>query len=290
MDIKWLKTFIIASKYENFRQTAEELFLTQQAVTKHIKRLEETLNIQLFERIGKKVVLTQAGHKFLPTAKEIVSKFEHGMEHFESWKQGYSKKLIIAAAPQIASSILPPILRKFMDKHPEIEVLVHVLKSYEIGEEISAGTADVGLARVPPVQTNIKSRIIHKELALLVAPYSCMGASCPDEQTILEKYRIITHNHPEYWDDLLKNIKKHYPAVRTMKVDQIEVTKRFIEEGLGVSYLPYSVIKDEINGNKLLKIDPKKISPPISSTYVLTKVETDEAAIFIKFLEDALKN
>ena len=53
MDIKWMKTFIVAAKYENFRKASEELFLTQPAITKHIKRLEEHLNIQLFERNGK---------------------------------------------------------------------------------------------------------------------------------------------------------------------------------------------------------------------------------------------
>jgi len=76
--------------------------------------------------------------------------------------------------------------------------------------------------------------------------------------------------------------------VHTMRVDQIEVTKRFIEEGLGVSYLPATVVKDEIDMNKLIKIKPSNIIPPISFTYVLTKVETDEVSIFIKFLKDAL--
>ena len=288
MDIKWLKTFIIAAKYENFRQTSEELFLTQPAVTKHIKKLEESLNIQLFERIGKKVTLTPAGHKFISYATEIVSKYDQGVEEFESWKQGYNRKLIIATAPQIASSILPPILRKFMDKNPDIEVLINVLKSYEIGEEVSAGIADVGLTRILPMQTNIKSHIIHKESVILVAPNECKDISCLDEPTILHKYRLITHNHPDYWDNLLDDIKRHYPTVHTMRVDQIEVTKRFIEEGLGVSYLPSTVAKNEIEMNKLIKIKPRNIIPPTSSTYVLTKVETNEVSIFIKFLKDAL--
>ena len=288
MDIKWLKTFIIASKYENFRQTSEELFLTQPAVTKHIKRLEESLNIQLFERIGKKVILTPAGHKFLSYAREIISKYDHGVEEFDSWKQGYIRKLTIATAPQIASSILPPVLRKFMDKNPDIEVLLHELKTYEIGEKISAGHADVGLTRILPMQTNIKSLIVHKEPVILVAPNVYKDISCLDESTILHKYRLITHNHPDYWDNLLDDIKRHYPTVHTMRVDQIEVTKRFIEEGLGVSYLPATVVKAEIDRNKLIKVKPRNIIPPISSTYVLTKVETDEVSIFIKFLKEAL--
>jgi LysR family transcriptional repressor of citA len=287
MDIKWLKTFIVASMYENFRQTSEELFLTQPAVTKHIKRLEEHLNIQLFERIGKKVVLTPAGHRFLSYAREIISKYEQGVKDFESWKQGYDRKLVIAVAPQIASSILPSILRRFMDENPTIEVFINVLKSYEIGEEVSAGNSDVGLTKVFPVQTNIKSQFVHEESVILVAPHECKD-SYSDEQSILHKYRLITHNHPDYWDHLLDDIKRHYPNVRTMRVDQVEVTKRFIEEGLGVSYLPATVVKDEMDRKKLIEVKPSNIIPPTSSTYVLTKVETDEVSIFINFFKKAL--
>ena len=107
LDIKWLKTFILAAKYGNFRKASEDLFLTQPAVTKHIKRLENHVSIELFERTGKHVVLTPAGYKFLPYAEEIVKTYEEGMEEFNRWKQGYNCKLIIAAAPQIAASILP---------------------------------------------------------------------------------------------------------------------------------------------------------------------------------------
>ncbi|GGP11760.1 LysR family transcriptional regulator [Oceanobacillus neutriphilus] len=66
MDIRWLKTFVVAAEFENLRKASEELYLTQPAISKHIKRLEEHLQIGLFERSGKKVILTDAGHYFLP--------------------------------------------------------------------------------------------------------------------------------------------------------------------------------------------------------------------------------
>lgn len=288
MNIKWLKTFIIAAKYENFRKTSEELFLTQPAITKHVKRLEENLNIQLFERVGKTIVLTSAGHNFLPHAREIIMKYEQGLNAFESWKQGYKRELIIATAPQIASSILPSILRSFMDQNPDIEVLINVLKSYEIGEEISVGRADLGLTRIKPIQTNVSCHIVHKDPVILVGPNIDEEKYEYDEKMVLQKYRLLTHNHPDYWDNLLNDIKRSYPTVRTMKVNQIEITKRFIEQGLGISYLPYTMVRDEIKMNKLLEIRSDKISLPTSSTYVLTKVETDEARTFIGFLKDEI--
>ena len=125
MDIRWLRTFMAAAKYENFRKASEELFLTQPAITKHIKRLEEHLGMELFNRAAKTVSLTPAGIKFLPYAKEIIEKYEQGLAEFESWKQGYNRKLVIAAAPQIASSFLPSILRTFINKYPDIKLFVY---------------------------------------------------------------------------------------------------------------------------------------------------------------------
>ncbi|WP_160725825.1 LysR family transcriptional regulator [Bacillus sp. USDA818B3_A] len=286
MDIKWLRTFIISAKYENFREASEELFLTQPAVTKHIKRLEESLNIQLFERVSNRVVLTPAGHKFLFYARELMEKYEKGMIDFESWKQGYDRKLRIAAAPQIASSFLPVLLRQFVDENPSIEVIINVLNSYDIGKEISEGRADLGLSRILPVQPNVKTETVHQEPVIFVGP----NEPSLDEQNVLQKYRLITHNHPDYWDELLHEMKRHYPLVKTMKVNQIEVTKRFIEAGLGVSYLPRTVVREEIGLGKLLEIEPDNIVPPTSSTYLLTKVNTDEVFLFAEFLKKELKN
>ncbi|MBS4195958.1 LysR family transcriptional regulator [Lederbergia citri] len=288
MDMKWLKTFIIAAKYENFRKTSEELFLTQPAVTKHIRRLEENLNSKLFERTGKNIVLTAAGHKFLPYAREMMAVYEQGLEDFESWKQGFNRKLTIATAPQIASSFLPAILRSFTEQHPDIEVLINIVKSYEIGDEISSGRADLGLTRIKPMQTNINFQIIHEEPVFLVGPSIPTLESKYDEMTALQKYTLITHNHPAYWDDLLNAVKRYYPSIRTMKVNQIEITKQFIEQGLGISYLPATMVKEEIKTKRLLEIKADKISPPTSSTYFLTKVVTEETNEFLGFLKEAI--
>lgn len=132
------------------------------------------------------------------------------------------------------------------------------------------------MKRIKPIQTNINSRIVHEEPVILVGPNLDKKENMFEEKQILQKYRLITYNHPDYWDHLLNDIKRYYPAVRTMKVNQIEITKRFIEHGLGVSYLPFTMIKSD------------KISLPTSLTYVLTKAETIEAHTFIGFLKEEI--
>ncbi|MDQ0246991.1 LysR family transcriptional repressor of citA [Bacillus fengqiuensis] len=291
MEMKWLKTFIAAAEYENFRMASEELYLTQPAVTKHIKRLEQHLNIPLFERTGKNIVLTPAGSKFLLYAKGIVQKYEEGMEEFEGWKQGYHRKLTVAAAPQIAASMLPPFLRRFIEEYPDIEVIINVVRSFEIGEEISLGKADIGLTRMKPLQTNIACEAVHEDAVILVAPFMERSKQSDiDEERVLQQYRLLTNNHPSYWESLLSEIKRYYPRIRTIPVTQVEITKRFIEQGLGVSYLPVSMVKDGLRNKTMMEVKPNKIIPPASFTYVVTKMETSEVKQFKAFLAAILRH
>ena len=292
MDIKWLKTFIIAAKYENFRKAEEELFLTQPAVTKHIKRLEEYLHISLFERTGKNVSLTPAGSRFLSSALKILNRYDDEMEEFEGWKQGYNRKLTIAVAPQIAASVLPTFLQIFIEQHPDIEVIINVVRSFEIGEDISLGKADIGLSRMKPIQTDLFCEIIHRDPVIMVAPNleeKQQEQTHINEENVLQRFRLLTDNHPAYWDTLLSEIKRYYPRIRTIPVTQMEITKRFIETGLGISYLPLSIVQEELKNGKMVEIKPDKIDLPVSFTYVVKKQETPEAEGFISSLRYWMK-
>lgn len=283
MQIKWLQTFVVTARCENFRQASEQLFLTQPAVTKHIQRLEEVIHTTLFHRTSNRVTLTAAGKRFYTFANDLLAEYEAGMEAFESWKQGYEQKLVIAVAPQIAASLLPTWLAQFMAENPTIEVITNIVSSYDVGQEVSSGRADLGLARILPIQPSIEALHIHEEPMLLT---SKKRQGTWDEEGVMQTDRIMTHNHPRCSDAFLQQLKHAYPLVRTMPVNQIEVTKRFIEAGLGSAYLPYSMIQEM---NEVMTIPAQAISPPISTTYLLTKVSTVEVEKFIQFLMEGRK-
>lgn len=285
METKWLQTFIVAAACENFRMASEFLYVTQPAVTNHVKRLEDYLQVALFVREGKRVTLSAAGVHFLPIARSIVAEVERGLSTFDAWKQGYTQQLTIAAAPQIASSILPAMLKDFMEQAPEIELLVHVINSYEVIAEVAKGQAHIGLTRTYTPQASVTCEVMFEEPVVLVAP---ADVAVEQEAEILRHYRLITDNHPVYWDDLLVEVKCFYPAVKTLKVNQVEVTKRFIEQGLGVSYLPYSMVEKEVEARMMKLIAPKQVTLPISQTYVVTKVVTPEVAKFLAFLKESI--
>jgi LysR family transcriptional repressor of citA len=287
LDIKWLKTFITAAHYENFRQAAEVLFLAQPTVTIHIKHLEERVGSRLFERSGRNIMLTSAGRRFLPHAKRILEIYDNGFHDLQSWKQGYNRKLTLAVSPLIAASILPSIVRRFIGKYPDIEVVVHVMESKEIAEAITKGNADAGLSRMLPSQPELNFKKLYEDPVVLVAAHDGgeLENSPPfDVEQMLHEQMVLTHNHPEYWDDLLTELRRQNNRLRTMVVSQVHITKRFIEEGLGVSFLPRSTIRREIMEGRLLEVLTDEIRLPTAATYWLIKKETRELEAFSTFL------
>ncbi|OCS87284.1 LysR family transcriptional regulator [Caryophanon latum] len=287
MDFKWLKTFIVAAQCENFRQASEQLFLTQPAVTNHIQKLEQSLQCALFIRKGKTVTLSAEGHRFLPIAKTMLAQYDDGLQSFHAWRFGYDKQLTIAVAPQIASSILPAILKSFMQHEPTIDVHLNVVNSYDVVHEVLQGKADVGLTRTELTQASLHYDVALEEAVVLIAPFD---TTITDEAQLLKAYRLITHNHPVYWDDLLADVQRAYPTVQTLKVNQVEVTKKFIEQGLGVSYLPHSMVQRELDEQQLKIIPPTRINLPTSKTYTATKVVTPETTAFLQFFNAALRS
>lgn len=288
VDIKWLQTFVIAGEHENFRIASEILYISQPTVTVQIRQLEEVLGLKLFKKAGRNIVLTEAGRKFLPHAKGILERYDQGVHEVTSWLQGYNRKLILAVSPLIASSVLPYVIHRFTKIHPNIEVDIQVIDSIKIGEFVQTGKADIGLSLIAPSHMDLIAEVLYEDPVVLVAPHDGgdFESSPPlDLQQLLESQVLITGNHPAYWDALLLELRQKYAQIRTMVVSQIHITKRFIEEGLGFSFLPKSAIRREILEGRFLEVHTNKISLPIAHTFIVTKNQTEEVLLFKNFLQ-----
>lgn len=287
MDIKWIKTFVIAAEYENYRKASEVLFIAQPTITVHIKQLEEVVGQSLFEKSGRNVVLTQAGHRFLPHAKKLLMNYNQGIHDMESWRQGYTQKIVVAVSPLIAASILPSILRRFIEKNKEIEVVVKVMESIDIADAVSKGNAHVGLTRIHPLHHDLNVVELYKDPVILVTAHDGrdLESGPPIEvEELISNHLILTYNHPVYWDDLLSEIGQKYNRYRTMVVSQVNITKRLIEEGLGISFLPHSTVKRELMEGRMIEVFTDDIHLPVAATYIVTKEEAPEVTLFKQFL------
>ncbi|MDG5472210.1 LysR family transcriptional regulator [Jeotgalibacillus sp. ET6] len=286
MNISWLRTFITAASCENFHQTAELLYLSQPTVTVHIKQLEKETGIRLFQRKGRVVRLTPAGKTFLHHAKSILLEVEKGQKKMEQFRQGYKKTLILAVSPLIASAYLPYWVNVYMKENPQVEVIIKVVESNLISEEIEKGSADLGLSRQATSLLGLTCEKLYSEPLAVVVPHDGderENAAPLDLEEIIEDYYLITHNHPEYWEEVLLKMKSLFPFIRTMKISQVHVTKRFIEERIGFSVLPRSIVRRELAEGRVLEVfTEKELNLPLSATYLVQRDGMQEGDAFLQ--------
>ncbi|MCG1020917.1 LysR family transcriptional regulator [Sutcliffiella horikoshii] len=287
MELNWIRTFIVAAEKNNFRKAAEHLYISQPTVTVHIKQLEKEVGAILFVRDGRKVCLTEAGRKYLKHAKRLLSLHEEGIEDLHSFQQGFTSRLTIGISPIIADTILPYVLKKFVETHPTIEINVRIIESIDIEQAVEGEEVDIGLSCLPKREMDLFCHLLYDDELVLVVPHDGFDSETGnplEEEDMFQHHTLLTHNHPGYWDELCQQIKVIYPFTKMMKVSQTHITKRFIIEGLGMSILPKSTVRRELLEGRFLEVDCRSISLPGSKTYALIKYEHSIQKEFLSFL------
>lgn len=287
MQLQWLKTFSVAAKTLNFRKTSEQLLMSQPSVTVHIKLLEEFLGVSLFDRNKNHVTLTDAGKLFIGKANNILLQFEDSVQTIHSFKQGFRRNWTIAISPLLAETILPYILRIFMKQHPDLEITIRIEESNLIESLVDSGDVHLGISALDAHSKYLQSIPIFEEPLLFVVPvdsYDDETGPPIDVRECLQTNTLLTHHHPAFWDDVLVLLRKHIPGLRTMKVSQAHITKRFIQDGLGISFLPHSIVRRELLEGRLMKVPFDLFELPKVTTFVLVKKQDELEKEFIQLL------
>ncbi|MGO0058939.1 LysR family transcriptional regulator [Brevibacillus fluminis] len=289
MDFRILQTFVVAAANENFHQTAEALFIAQPTVSQHIRLLERELGIQLFMRVGKYVRLTPAGRRFLPHAKGMLEQYHNGLDDLLSWRQGYRETLQLVASPIIARTSLPHLVHRYTRQFPDVDISIKIADSIEIGPMVQSGQADLGLSRMIPGELQLDTFLIQYEPVVFAVPHNGgdMESPLPDWEQELSTKRLLTHNHPVYWDDLLLLLRRRGIPLRSMVVSHVDITKRFIEEGLGVSFLPRSAVIRELFENRFIELETPGIELPKAGSYLVLPKQSVSVATerFVEILQ-----
>ncbi len=241
-------------------------------MSQHIRSLEKELGIELFVRVGKRVKLTPAGARFLPYAKSLLAQWNSGLEDLLAWRQGYKETLQLVASPIIARTSLPHLVHRYTKLYPDVDISIKIADSVEVGAMVQSGQADLGLSRMIPGELQVNAFLIQTDPIVFAVPHSGgdMESPLPDWEQELSTKRVLTHNHPVYWDDLLLLLRRRGLSLRTMVVSHVDIAKRFIEEGLGVSFLPRSAIIRELFENRFIELETPGIELPTVASYLVT--------------------
>ncbi len=267
MDARPLSCFVAVAEQLHFRRAAESLYLSQPTVTAHIQALERGLGQALFERGGRRVRLTAAGERLLPYAKRILALQAEAEAEVRAWGERYDERLRICASIFVAAQSLPAALRRLLSERPRLDVALRTAFSADVAQAVAAGQSDLGLSRLPPEGAALVGRRLTDEPVVAVGP-PALGGVCLEEA--LRGHPLLTRNHPGYWDRLLAALQARFGTLRLMEVRQVDVTKRMLAEGLGLSFLPQSAVAGELAAGNLGSVRvPPDLSPVRVGTWAV---------------------
>ena len=144
MELRQLKYFITSADTLNFTEAARQCFITQSTLSQQIKQLETELGVQLFERIGKRVFLTETGRDFLPYARQTVADAEYGVQRIKDMEELRTGRLCIGTTFGLSALITDAIAR-FSEQYPEIYLEVMFLKQDELIDAVRERKVDFAL-------------------------------------------------------------------------------------------------------------------------------------------------
>ncbi len=145
-----LRTFLTVLKHLNYTRAAEELFLSQPAVSRQIRQLERNLGLRLFEQIGKTLSLTDAGRTLADEAGQLLGSLERVAEAVRSHQSAERGRLRIGASSTPGLYLLPPVLGRFHAKYPDVELQYTIENSLCIEQKILRNELDLGFLGVHP--------------------------------------------------------------------------------------------------------------------------------------------
>ncbi len=242
MDTGQLGAFISVAECQSFSKAAEQLHLTQSAVSKRVATLENDLDVALFERFGQRIQLTEAGKTLLADAREILDKVEQMRCNSDLSKQQIAGRLRVATSHHIGLHRLPVILQRFVQAYPEVQLDMHFTDSEIAYEEVTHGAFDIAIATLPQqVSPVIKTIPLWRdELLIMFAhthPMSQYRALTPE---ILSQHPAILPDEDTFTrriiDAVFNEAGIRYPLAFT--TNYLETIKVMVETGLGWSVLP----------------------------------------------------
>ncbi|MFJ8260227.1 LysR family transcriptional regulator [Peribacillus asahii] len=258
MEIRHFVTFKKVIETGSFTQAAEHLGYTQSTVTSHIQALEEHLGAPLFDRMGRKIRLTEIGNKLLPYTQDILDTYGK-IESITSEEKDIRGTLKIAAPESLTVFRLEPILKEYRKKFPHVSIRLSNASCGDNKKAIMNGSADVAFVMLPQFEDS--DLVIHplmNEPIVLVGSPDC-SLNILDkryENQKISECLIVNEKEGSYrriFEEFLHD--RGIVPSNIMELWSIEAIKRSVMSGLGIAYLPLMTVNDEIEAGRL-KIIP----------------------------------
>lgn len=286
-----LKVFHSVAKNLSFSRAAEELYTSQSSVSIQIKKLEENLGIKLFEQLGKRVYLTEAGATLYFYSQKAFAIFDEAMQAINEIK-GYSKgRLLIGASTTPGVYLLPKIIGMFKTIYPGVVPKLQIANSQSIGEMVSKNMLDFGIIGEEFIypQDLCVEPWIKDELFLIVPSNHPFAGKATVYLEDLKNLVFVFRESGSSTRSIVENAlaKHNFTANVIMELNNTEAVKQAVSAGLGVSMVSrFSVVSNP----EIVSIPVKGLSffRMLNIIYHREKIFSPSTEKFLAFLKESV--
>jgi LysR family transcriptional regulator, transcriptional activator of the cysJI operon len=257
LDIEILRIYCDLVELRSFSKAAEKHIVSQSAISQQLAKLEAAHKCQFLSRQRRPFDLTPAGQLFYDLCKDMLTRYEKFKGELVELEKSGTERINIAAIFSIGMHSLPPYLKKFMSRYPNVNVHVEYCNSGHIRELVLDGSVDIGLVAVPKRDKSLEVYEFEAEpLVVVCSPEHPLAreGTVRVEQLPLHKLIAFEKSVPtrELIDYLLAQSNVNIRPV--MEFDNIETVKRAVEINSGISILPRTAISQELANGTLKAI------------------------------------
>lgn len=250
MDTHTLQAFVEVAKSQSFSKAANQLFVTQSAISKRVALLEGQLDSRLFDRIGRHVSLTEAGLALLPRAHQILLELEDARRAISNLSGEVTGTLSLAASHHISLHRLPPVLRAFTSQYPKVKLDLRFDESEVAYEGVLHGDLELALITLSlSPDKNIKSIPIWRDpLHYVVCRDHPLTGKTAVTLKELTQYTAILPSPSTFTRQLVEQLfSRHTLQLNVgMSTNYLDTIRMMVTIGLGWSLLPQSLIRDDL--------------------------------------------
>lgn len=288
METQLLRAFLTVESEKSVSKAAERLHLTQPAVSKQIQALETTLGIALFDRIGRRLTLTEAGRIFAPRARAILQQIEESRRELRNLHSQVTGPLALATSHHIGLHRLPPILRHYAESHPQVDLQIEFLDSEAAYELVLQGRLELAVITLAPtIDSRLEAHLLwHDRLRFVAAPDHplALGSALTLQQLAL--HRATLPDLSTYTGQIVEQLfaAQGIKLNRGMATNYLETIKMMVSIGLGWSLLPQTMIDANLIS---LEVAVAPIERPLGVIVHRARSLSNAARAFVDLLIDS---
>ncbi|WP_314613389.1 LysR family transcriptional regulator [Streptomyces stackebrandtii] len=255
MELRLLVTFEKVADVLSFTRAAADLGYAQSSVTGQIRSLETSLGVELFERLGSRIRLTEAGERLLPYARRMTELAEEAKTAVATAAEP-TGTIAVGTMESLTSYRLPPLLEYFHHRYPKVRLTLRPTLGDATRQALRQGTYDVGFLMEPGTEhEGLESEVLAPEPLVLVAGpgHPLAGRTGLTSADLAAAHLVGTEPGCPYRDLFEEELREWAPPF--MEFGTIEATKRGVTSGLGVALLPRVTVAEELTSGTLVALD-----------------------------------